>query len=253
MKKSDLDSVENIQHDYAVIRAKAFLKRLYGEFYAEIRSALPQDVGGPVVEIGSGAGFLKQHVPGAITGDIMPNDLIDVRLDGQRLPFRDHTLKSIVMQNVFHHLPSPGLFLKEASRCLRPGGAVAMIEPWITPWSLAVYRLFHHERTDPRQVVWEFISTGPMSGANQALPWIVFHRDRVRFEESFPGLGIEKITLHTPFCYLLSGGVGHAQMVPGNWFAALRRFENALKPLMPGIAMFATVVLKRRGGASGGG
>jgi len=46
----------------------------------------------------------------------------------------------------------------------------------------------------------------PLSGANQALPWIVFDRDRHIFEGKYPGVKIKRICLMMPFIYLLSGG-----------------------------------------------
>ena len=49
------------------------------------------------------------------------------------------------MVDVLHHLPKPLEFLAEAGRILRPGGRIAMIEPWITAPSYLLYRYFHHE------------------------------------------------------------------------------------------------------------
>jgi 2-polyprenyl-3-methyl-5-hydroxy-6-metoxy-1,4-benzoquinol methylase len=45
------------------------------------------------------------------------------------------SLRGIVMTNVLHHIPDARAFLKEAARCLHPGGVIAMIEPWVSPWS----------------------------------------------------------------------------------------------------------------------
>jgi SAM-dependent methyltransferase len=247
MRKSSLDSTESLQQEYARIRRKGFLNRLYCDFYKEICSALPWDGEGAVVEMGAGAGFLKAKLPEAITGDIRSGAPVDVRFDAHRLPFKNSSLRAVVLQNVFHHLQSPDRFLQEAARCLQPGGAMIMIEPWITLASYKVLRLLHHERTDPRQAGWDFTSTGPMSGANQALPWIVFQRDRRFFEVRFPELEIEEITLHTPISYLISGGLTPWQPVPGFLYPLVRRLEQKLKPLFRWIAMFATVIVRRRG------
>jgi SAM-dependent methyltransferase len=248
MKPSDLDTVEQLLRHQRRIRGKPFLKKLYADFYRTIRTELAAAVSGPVVELGAGTGFFKEIVPQAFPADILPSPFVALCCDGQRLPLRDESLTAIVMLNVFHHLPAPGRFLKEAERCLKPGGKVVMIEPWVTVGSLTVYRLLHHERTDPRQRGWDFKSSGPLSGSNQALPWIVFKRDRALFAARFPSLVIERIALHTPLGYLFSGGLSHPGSLPSSWFAALRRLEKGLRPLYPLTAMFATITLARRGG-----
>jgi hypothetical protein len=61
-----------------------------------------------------------------------------------------------------------------------------MIEPWVTPWSRLVYTRMHHEPFVPAAAQWEFLTTGPLSGANGALPYILFSRDRAQFELEFP-------------------------------------------------------------------
>ena len=49
------------------------------------------------------------------------------------------------MVDTLHHLPRPLDFLSEAARVLKPGGRLAMVEPWITAPSWVLYRFFHHE------------------------------------------------------------------------------------------------------------
>jgi len=245
MEKCQRDSIATIEKDHKTIRNKPFLSRLYADFYEEIRFAMPAEVQGPVVEVGAGAGFLKNHLPPLISGDVLPSRFIDVCFDARSLPFRENSLKGIVMLNVFHHIPSAGVFLADAQRCLQRGGVVVMIEPWITAWSLLIYKLFHHENVDISQRGWEFESTGPLSGANQALPWIFFQRDRVLFEHTFSNLRIETIRLHTPLRYLASGGLSHQATAPMSWYAPLVRMENRARPLRGVFSMFATIILKR--------
>ena len=92
--------------------------------------------------------------------------------------------------DVFHHLPDAQRFLSEAVRCLRPGGRIVMIEPANTVFARWVYTHAHHEPFDPNVRDWVFKSSGPVSGANGALPWVVFCRDRAVFERRFPALRI---------------------------------------------------------------
>jgi SAM-dependent methyltransferase len=188
---------------------------------------------------------LKNHLPPLISGDVLPSRFIDVCFDARSLPFRENSLKGIVMLNVFHHIPSAAVFLADAQRCLKRGGVVVMIEPWITVWSNWIYKLLHHEATDTSQRGWDFESSGPLSGANQALPWIFFQRDRVLFERQFSNLRIEAIRPHTPLRYLASGGLSHKATAPMVWYEPLVRLEARTQPLREVFSMFATIVLRR--------
>ena len=245
MAKHLSDSVADTEADYQTIRNKPFLSRLYADFYEEMRLAIPAGVQGPVVELGAGAGFFRNHLPQLITGDILPSRFIDACFDARHLPFKSNSLRGIVMLNVFHHIPSAGLFLSDAQRCLKRGGVVVMIEPWITFWSHQIYKLLHHEATDTSQRGWDFESSGPLSGANQALPWIIFQRDRILFKRQFLHFRIEAVRPHTPLRYLASGGLSHKATAPLSWYAPLVRMETRAQPLRRGFSMFATIILKR--------
>lgn len=149
------------------------------------------------------------------------------------------------MTDVLHHLPKAKDFFSEAARCVRSGGVIVMIEPWVTPWSHLIYTRLHHEPFQPNALEWEFPTTGPLSGANGALPWIIFARDRAQFEQEFPEWTIDTIKPNLPFRYLVSGGVSLRSLVPA-WSSGLwRGLENALEPWMDKLAMFAQIVLRR--------
>ncbi len=121
-----------------------------------------------------------------------------------------------------------------------------MVEPWVTAWSRLVYRHLHEEPFEPDAAEWEFPSSGPVSGANNALPWIMFARDRARFEREFPEWTIERIEPFMPVSYLLSGGMSYPSLMPGFTFGLWRAAEAAAAPIMGAVAMFALIVLRRR-------
>jgi SAM-dependent methyltransferase len=179
-----------------------------------------------------------------IRSDIFSCPDIDLVCDGQRLPFADDSLRGIAMTNVLHHLPRVRDFFSEALRCVRRGGTVAMVEPWVTGWSKWVYTHLHHEPFDVASSGWEFPASGPLSGANGALPWIIFSRDRTIFEKEFPAWEIRKIQPIMPLRYLLSGGVGLRSLSPGWTFDIWHGLEH----LMPAsqFGMFALVVLHKK-------
>ena len=246
MKGLNLDSPETTYLRRQIIQEKIFLRRVYNEWYQSLINSIPEG-NGTVVEIGSGAGFFKNFVPGVITSECFYLFDIDLVLDGSFLPFADGSLKAIVMTDVFHHLPKPRLFLAEAARCLCPGGVVAMVEPWKTSWSAFVYSKFHHEPFQPDVRKWEFESEGPLSCANGALPWIVFQRDRKQYENEFPQLHIRSIEPMMPLLYLLSGGVSLISLQPGWTFRIWRFLESLLARWMDHCAMFSKIVLVKVG------
>ena len=242
----DIDSPEMTIRRSRIIQEKAFLKCFYQKCYLSIAESLPNSINGPVLEIGSGAGFLKECISGLLTSEILHIPGVDVICDGQKLPFRSASLRGIVMLDVLHHIPSAKRFLSTAAHCVKPGGAIVMIEPWNTRWSQFVYKHLHHEPFDQKASEWNLPSSGPLSQANSALPWIIFERDRDVFEQEFPVWQLKKISLHSPLSYLLSGGISYRVSLPAILFETFNKFENLLNPWIGFWAMFATIVLIRR-------
>jgi len=115
----------------------------------------------------------------------------------------------------------------------------------MTPWSRLVYSRFHHEPLDTRASDWSFPRSGPLSGANIALPWILFERDRTRFASEFPQFSIEQVRPFLPFRYLVSGGLALRSLMPGFTHGAWAALERALHSEMPRLAMFAFISLRK--------
>jgi SAM-dependent methyltransferase len=244
MRGRDINDPETTATRRKIVQDKEFLRKIYDEWYAIIVDGLPTE-DGAILELGSGPGFLKDRIPDLLTSEVFSCSGIRLVADGCRLPFATSSLRAIVMTDVFHHLPDAELFFAEATRCIRPGGAVVMIEPWLSAWSRIIYTRIHHEPFEPDAYQWAFPSGGPLSGANGALPWIVFDRDRQVFEEKFPSLQIRSIEPFMPFRYLVSGGVSMRALTPGFTFNAWHGLEKLLQPWMHSLAMFAAIRLER--------
>lgn len=245
-KGMDVDDPQTTNRRRSIIQSKAFLKKIYQEWYQHIRENIPAGEGS-VVELGSGAGFMKECIPEVITTDVLDIEGVDLKLaeDGI-LPVSNQSVRAIVMTDVLHHINDPRQFFREAGRVVRPGGAVIMVEPWVTPWSSLIYKRLHSEPFDPKAEEWEFPRQGPLSGANGALPWIIFERDRNRFEFEFPEWNISNIEPIMPFAYLLSGGVSMISLVPGFLYGPCRAFERGLGRFNFNPAMFALCILTRK-------
>lgn len=240
-----IDDPQTTQRRRGIIQSNRFLRRIYDEWYRLIRSCIPEGPG-RVLELGSGAGFLAQSIPGLIPSDVFLCSNVQLVLDGRRLPFSSGSLKAIVMVDVLHHIPDSRAFLTEAQKCLRSGGSIVMVEPWVSTWSRPIYTRLHHEPFDPDSKDWTFPSIGPLSGANGALPWIIFQRDRHDFESEFHELKIQAVRPFMPFRYLVSGGVSRRQLMPEATFNLWRGLESWLCRWPHHWSMFALIHLTRR-------
>ncbi len=241
----DIDDPRRTLQHRDIILSKQFLRKLYEEWYAIFKFHATQVPAGALVELGSGGGFLKEIIPNVITSDVLeiPN-IVDKIFYAQEMPFENESVSAIFMTDVFHHIPDSGAFLKEATRVLKHKGRIVMIEPGNSIWGRFIYKNFHHEPFNIHGD-WFIPQSGPMSGSNQALPYIVFERDRKKFEKEFPELKIKEISYHTPLRYLLSGGVSKKQMVPSFSFGFFKALEKFLRGINNKFGMFVTIVIEK--------
>jgi SAM-dependent methyltransferase len=244
-KESDLDAPGTTLQHCAIILRKPLLKKTYIRWYRSLLKVIPELPEGKIVEIGSGGGFLKSMNDLIITSDILDGVNCDMTFSAEDIPFGDNSLSAIFMVNVLHHITDCKKFFGEANRTLQPGGKIIMVEPANTPFAQLIFKNFHHENFDPESKDWSFHSSGPLSGANGALPWIIFNRDYALFSTLFPNLKKEQIKLHTPFAYLLSGGLSLKSLLPGFMFGPLSFFELLISPLNRWIAVFQTITVKK--------
>ncbi|MEW5767945.1 MAG: class I SAM-dependent methyltransferase [bacterium] len=239
----DLDAISTTILHGQIIQKKRFFKRLYIDFYKQFLESSRQ-LDGWLIELGSGGGFLKELIPRVITSDILPVKGLDLCFSALSMPFSDQTVSAFFMIDVLHHLPDSALFFKEVARCLKVGGRCVMIEPANTWWGRFIYQNFHHERFDP-DGSWGFEGNRPLSDANGAIPWIIFCRDRQRFEKEFPNLKTARLSFSTPFRYLLSGGLSMKGLVPSFFYEVVKGIEFLLSPLAGYLGMFMTIELER--------
>jgi SAM-dependent methyltransferase len=160
------------------------------------------------------------------------------------MPFADKSIGGIFLLDTMHHIRDSELFLKEAVRILAKNGKMVMIEPANSLWGRFIYKNFHHEPFNPGGN-WSIPSTGSLSGANGALPWIVFVRDNKKFRVKFPELMIESIAFGDPLGYLISGGVSHKQFLPDCTFSAIRFLDIVLPKISKQFSMFMIVKITR--------
>ena len=245
-EREDLDdSAVTFLHSQ-IIRRKAFLKRIYVDFYQQFAKAAPDPQGKVLVELGSGGGFIKEIISNAITSDILELPNVDKVFSAVEMPFEPDSVDAFFMIDVLHHIADARAFFTEALRCLKVAGKVVMIEPANTLFSRFIYKNFHHEAFDTESD-WE-LGKGEGGSAlqgNGALPWIIFSRDRELFEEEFPSFRIVRMHNHTPLRYLLSGGLRLRQLIPSFSYPAVKAIEYVLSPLRNTLGMFQTIHLEK--------
>ena len=237
-----IDDPETTDLRAEIIREKAFLRRIYQTWYRLLIENIPAGEG-QVAEIGSGAGFLKELYSTAITSEVFYSVNIDIVYNAISMPFKAESLRALLLVDVLHHIPDPGAFFSEAMRCVKSGGRCLMVEPWNTGWSRLIYNHLHHESFDVNGE-WIIPTTGPLSGANGALPWILFERDQKIFSRRFPEWRISGITPMMPLVYLLSGGVSLRSIFPDWTYPLFRRGETTFG-FEKKAAMFALIILDR--------
>ena len=217
-----------IQSNLRAWESKPLLQKIYADFYRRIVALIDSSRPGRIVEIGSGIGNLKAHLPQAITTDLFPNPWLDLVCDGYELPFADGTISHLVMFDVFHHLEAPNAFLAEAKRVLTREGRVILFEPFISALSYPVYGLFHHEPVAWRQSV-IMASTFPRPRSYYAAQG---NATRLFFRNEISGWPAGWKVIHAEafscFHYLFSGGYSKPAAYPARMLPALQRIDQWL-------------------------
>lgn len=229
-----------------IIQENSFLKNLYTDFYEIFKDSLTDlSKRKKLVELGSGGGFIKKIIPDVTTSDVIKLPDADLHFSATHMPFKSESIDRFFMLNVIHHINDVRLFFKEVDRCLKINGKLIAIEPANTLWGRFIYTHFHYEGFDPKGS-WTLKSQKALSEANGALPWIIFVRDRKKFEKLFPQLKLVKITSHTPLRYLVSGGLSYRQLLPSWMYPVVKNMEKFGYSLSKYTGMFYTIEIEKQ-------
>ena len=244
-------SLDRLAEHRATWARKPVLAQVYAPWFDALVDQAP--AGTPVLEIGAGPGFLRDHARRRRAGlqwvatDIIGAPWIDVAADGSRLPFADGTFGAVVCLDLVHHLARPREFFAEASRVLRPEGRLAAVEPWVSPLSYPIYRWTHEEGCDLGIDPWSPFGSGPKEAfeGNGALAWkVVRAADAATW--SAVGLGVPRVTRLNAFGYLLSLGFRPRSLLPRRLAPLANRVDGWTRPLAPLTAMRALIVWQKR-------
>jgi len=132
---------------------------------------------GRTLDVGGGLGPYRKYLSGVSYFSIEISPLLSPDLVGSalELPMLTNSIDAILMNDVLEHLPDPAVAIREAFRCLRPGGKVFATTPFL--WNLhyephdyyrftgyALRHLFEKEgfvvsRVDPMGRVYSYLAT----------------------------------------------------------------------------------------------
>ncbi len=208
-------------------------------------------VAGKTLEVGGGSGNLDvAYFDEVVSTDIVQLPWLDVAADAQSLPFADMCFENVIAIDVLHHIERPVRFLKEASRVLKPGGRLVLLEPGITPGSRLFYSLFHPEPVDFKA---DPLADGPLSpdrdpfDANQAVATQLIGKYRHALATAVPQLVMHETEWMSLLAYPLSGGFRPWALLPGSLVGTLLKLEDFVMPLFGRVAAYRLLlVLERR-------
>ncbi len=226
--------------------ATPFLRQLYGEWYERFIAEMENLPAGMKIELGASQGFFKQMAPSIVSTDSIPLPTNDLTFSPLSMPFNADSVSGIFMVDTFCHMTDTHAFLTEAQRVLKPGGKIIMVEPACSLWGRVANRWFCRRSFD-RKGAWANALSAAYKRTNSALAWIVFERDRSRFQEQFPDLSISSVEYHTPLRYFLGGGscIGHP-FVPQSSYSFFCDADAWLSERSPNWSMFMTIVVEKK-------
>ena len=119
-----------------------------------------------------------------------------------------------------------------------------MTEPANSALGRLIYKNFHHEPFEEKGGR-EIEAGNPLSNSNQALPYIYFERDLDLFKKDYPHLKIVSITYHSPFSYVISGGVSRSAMLPYFMYSFVKFSEWVVSPFSKQLGLFCTIEIEK--------
>ena len=227
---------------------KPLLRKIYSQFGREIARRVDRTKPGLVVELGSGMGHIKEHLPGCITTDVFPNEWLDRMENAYGLSFDTGAVSHLILFDVWHHLEYPGTALREFHRVLSERGKVIIFDPAMGVLGRFVFGRFHHEPLGLKEEIrWEApagsIRTDFGYYAAQGNASRVFGSSA--FREQLRSWRLVEVAYFSALAYLGSGGFRGPQLYPMAALPLLNRVDSFLSRF-PSLASRMLVVLEKQ-------
>jgi SAM-dependent methyltransferase len=246
----DVDGVSRLDLHRTMLAKKRMLRDVFTEFHHLFKKLDQQFFTGKGAEVELGAGIspMRDSYPNVLATDIVDATHLDKVINAEAMDLPDISVRTIYGQNCFHHFPHPDKFLFELERVLIPGGGAILLEPYYGPFASYLFkRISRTEGFDKNSPSWETPYAGPMNGANQALSYIVFVRDRSELKRKHPSLEIvHEQRVGNYLKYVISGGLNFRQLLPDCMTGTVSFIEKLLWPLNFLLALHHIVVIRKK-------
>lgn len=246
----DIDGDDRLIVHRKILTSKPMLRSVFVEFHRLFHELDRKHLSGNGlrVELGAGVAPMQETYPDVLATDVVPGLHLDRVINAEDMELPDGSVRVFFGQNCFHHFPHPDRFFSELDRVLVPGGGAILLEPYYGPFAEYLFkRLFATEGFDKSYPLWDVPVAGPMNGANQALSFVVFVRDRSRFERTHPSLEIvHEGRVGNYLKYLLSGGLNFRPLWPNAMSPVVSVFQWILSPFNRWLCLHHVVVIRKK-------
>ena len=249
LENVDIDGQERLTVHGRVFSRKRMLREVFSDFHDLFHKLENQFITakGIKVEIGAGVAPMRDSYSDVLATDVVSAPHLDLVLNAEDMALENESVRVLFGQNCFHHFPHPAQFFNEVERVLAPGGGVILLDPYYGPFASFLFkRLSPTEGFDKNCPSWETPVIGPMNGANQALSYIVFVRDRNKFEKKYPRL---KIVYQKPLGnylkYIISGGLNFRQLLPDRMSPLVDLIQWCLSPFNRWFDLHHAIVIRK--------
>lgn len=227
-----MNSSERLRNHRAILESKPAFSQIANDIHRMILNKI-EDLCGDVkskqiIEIGAGVIPLSSLSKHTISTDIETSDGLDLIASATSMPFKSSSVRAVVAQNVFHHIPHPDNAMSEFSRILDDGGIVVLVEPYFGRFASFVYpALFSSEGYDKNLNFDEkLLNSHGDELPNQAISYRYFSAGEIGVMKNYPNMEIVFAKpMRSGLRYLLSGALNFRKLVPNPLLGLLRFIE----------------------------
>ncbi len=217
------------------------------DLYGQINEYL-METPGPFLELGAGTGISSKFLESKqiCRTDFLQSATLDVigGIDAESLPFNDSSFKVVFGIDMLHHVANPIKAIIEAIRVLesnneeQPNYAV-FLEPYISPASYLIYKLFHKEKSQwsmDLKELYNCVSEEPSDGNQAVSKGIIENWNDIRREHDFLSNVVLKVNYLHPVSFFLTGGInrplGTPKMIIDKFLTMEKRVPSKYRKLI---------------------
>ncbi len=203
---------------------------------------------GPIVELGGGAGLIRDYNPNIITTDLLPFPESNMQCNATQLPFKENSVGCFLGIAFFHHCPNPSALFEEIYFALKPGGCFVIIDPYISFLSRWIYKIATDEAVDLNESPFDnnyHHENNPLLDANVARATIVFFSQRKKYDTLFPQLRVHSIECINLFRHIAAGSCVQQFPLAPVFYPPAKLLDELLYPLRMYTGMCMKVVLQK--------